>query len=515
MLNPIINQNDEDDEEEDDDGIGCTGVTISVCEERYPQQWQWLHQFRLKLEEVQKKATLLSASSSSSSNKSDAAITETSVNETNNFVIVRRKIEILDDILLAFSDDDSSSDEEQNQECSLKASSATATFESQTVIVPEQSEGDYAAAAASSEQSTLSVLAKSTSSPLNDIDRETRQLQLVLLAMPPSESASTEVVRHTVNKIVSLLSRYVELDGTTGIKRCGDILGRCYTYATDSTDPTIIDKDDNKSSHRGSISNMNRFPLTEAMSSSLVSAYLTDATGALRVKTFLHSFILPLMMELNPSIRSTNSGGLDVIKANNDLGKPASRVLISLLSSLARERPMECVASILVPSLVMTTTKYTLFEPNRFQCELISRVLRGKDALNSQAIAFLVSELLPTKEELNTLTISYSSSLIGGMKWTENTMPILTACLIGQLTLSDDAVMTLSGMISYQLSSNVKSSSTLMAKSIKFSTLFQTFVAKYGSQVKSIHKVESLLDSATRLKTFMSKTICLSLKKLM
>jgi len=84
------------------------------------------------------------------------------------------------------------------------------------------------------------------------------------------------------------------------------------------------------------------------------------------------------------------------------------------------------------------------------------------------------------------------------------------------MTLSDDVVMAISGMISYQLSStNVASSSSMMAKSIKFSTLFQTFVAKYGSQVKLIHRVESLLDSATRLKTFMSKTICLSLKKLL
>ena len=309
-----------------------------------------------------------------------------------------------------------------------------------------------------------------------------------------------------------------------GIKRCGDILGGSFSNAFN---PMIIDNDkadddddddDYITPQRSSIANMNRFPLTEAMTSSLVTTYLTDATGALRIKTFLHSFVSPLILELKPSIQSIYSAAVDhdVIKANNDIGKPASRVLTSLLTLLARERPMECVASILVPSLVMTTTtKCTSFEPSRFQCELISRVLRGKDALSSQAIAFLVSELLATKEELNALTSSYSSSLIGGMKWTENTMPLLTACLICQPTLSDDDVMAMSGMISYQLSStNVTSTLILMAKSIKFSTLFQTFVTKYGSQVKSIHRVESLLDSATRLKTFMSKTICLSLKKL-
>jgi hypothetical protein len=492
-------------------------------EERYPQQWQWLYQFRLQLEEEdQKIATLLS--SSSSSNKSDA-ITETSVDDTNNFVIIRRKIEILDDISLSISDDDDiSSDEEPNQ-CSLKSSATAAAVEAQTVIKPEQLGGEHTAA--SNEQSALSsvLVTSTTSSPLINLDVETRQLRLVLLAMSPSESASSEVTRHTVNEIVSLLNRYVELESTMGIKRCGDILGGSFSNAFN---PMIIDNDkadddddddDYITPQRSSIANMNRFPLTEAMTSSLVTTYLTDATGALRIKTFLHSFVLPLILELNPSIQSIYSAAIDhdVIKANNDIGKPASRVLTSLLTLLARERPMECVASILVPSLVMTTTtKCTSFEPSRFQCELISRVLRGKDALSSQAIAFLVSELLATKEELNALTSSYSSSLIGGMKWTENTMPLLTACLICQPTLSDDDVMAMSGMISYQLSStNVTSTLILMAKSIKFSTLFHTFVTKYGSQVKSIHRVESLLDSATRLKTFMSKTICLSLKKLM
>jgi hypothetical protein len=542
LLNPIINQYDyndddddaDDDEEEDDNNeISYTGVTISVMEERYPQQWQWLYQFRLQLEEEeQKMANLLS---SSSNNKSDT-LPKTSVDGTNNFVIIRRKIEILDDISLSISDDnDSSSDEEPNQVRSLKSSATGAAVEGQPVIKPDQSEGEHIAASNKQSSALSSVLVTSTTSPFNNLDVETRQLRLVLLAMPPSESASSEVVRHTVNEIVNLLNRYVELDGTTGIKRCGDILsGRSVSHAINPTTIIDNDKDDDDDvditpQRSSSIANMNRFPLTEAMTSLLVTTYLTDAMGALRAKTFLHSFLLPLILELNPSTRSIySSGGLqpavdhDVIKANNDLGKPASRVLTSLLTLLARERPMECVASIIIPSLVMTTTTKctSLFEPNRFQCELISRVLRGKDALSSQAIAYLVSELLPTKEEVNALTTSsYSSSgLIGGMKWTENTIPLLTACLICHPTLSNDVVMTMSGMISYQLSStNVTSSSTLMAaaKSIKFSTLFQTFVTKYGSQVKSIHKVESLLDSATRLKTFMSKTICLSLKKLL
>ena len=217
---------------------------------------------------------------------------------------------------------------------------------------------------------------------------------------------------------------------------------------------------------------------------------------------------------MNPMARAIVAG-LTVcdVKVANDQGKPASRVLTSLLMSLSCERPLECVHSVLVPALVITKCILPLsssfesvlsFESTRFQCELISRVLRGKDALSTPAIALLVAEVLPHK----------SSSLSRGMKWTESTMPLLTTCLNCRPTLSDDIVMTLADKISYQLLMKNLEASPSLAKSIKFSTLFQTFIAKYGTQVKSTHRVVPLTDSATRLNTFMSKLICLALKKL-
>ena len=110
------------------------------------------------------------------------------------------------------------------------------------------------------------------------------------------------------------------------------------------------------------------------------------------------------------------------------------------------------------------------------------------------------------------------------MKWTESTMPLLTACLNCRPTLTDDVVAALADGISRRLSSPPKNdgassassaaSSTTMTRSIQFSTLFHALVTRYGTQLKSARRVETLLDSASRLGTFMSKSICLALKKL-
>ena len=106
---------------------------------------------------------------------------------------------------------------------------------------------------------------------------------------------------------------------------------------------------------------------------------------------------------------------------------------------------------------------------------------------------------------------STGESARGGMKWTDNSMSVLTACLNRHPILSDDVVSTLADEITFQLS---QSKTTAVVKSMKFSSLFHAMVTKYGMQVKSSGKIDVLQDGASRLKTFMSKTIGLSLKKL-
>jgi hypothetical protein len=161
---------------------------------------------------------------------------------------------------------------------------------------------------------------------------------------------------------------------------------------------------------------------------------------------------------------------------------------------------MECVESVLIPTLV-SSSRQSLIEPNRFQCELIARVLRGKDALSIPAIALLIEKMLPSDKP----------PVSEGMAWTENSMPLISTSLNRQPPLSDTIVVHLADRVTHYLSPAAVGSNE---KSMKFSTIFHVFVSKYGQQVKALDKVDSLTESAGLLKTFMSKTIKTVLAKL-
>ena len=498
---------------------------ISIMEENYSQQWEWLHRMRTTFEE--KKLSSMPTAASASVDV--------------DFVIVRRKIETLDDISLSSNDSDEEMNDESDRsitttrELYLGDLSKPDTKVDPSSPIPEQ--GSELAPHAASDEPTPDA-AEPVVSPFERLDLETHQLRLALLDMSPGESSSAEVVRHTVGEVASLLGRYGDLDGAAGIARCGDVLGG--GLAVDAGKSAKAGGGENP---KRAAAIVDRFPLNDAAVSSLAAAFLTDATGALRARAFLRSFVLPLMTEMNPTARAMSAAkGGPAASANDDRGgKPASRALMSLLSSLSRERPMECVVSVIVPSLVIAkpippSSSPSSFEPTRFQCELISRVLRGRDSLTVPAIALLVREVLPPSTTTSTTTsttkegggivgaddiASRSSPLGGGMKWTESTMPLLTACLNCRPTLTDDVVAALADGISRRLSSPSKNdgassaaSSTTMTRSIQFSTLFHALVTKYGTQLKSARRVSTLLDSASRLGTFMSRSICLALKKL-
>lgn len=459
----------------------------SVMEEKYPEQWEWLRR--------RKDSVYPPSSASNTSCASDSPSffeKEKQASKYDNIVIIRRRIESLDDISLSSND----SDDEMNNSSAVNV----ALKQDQNVATPR------------SEEKITSATHKSKGTPedvrvvsqLKELDHETNELRLTLLEMPPSESSSTEVIRHIVDKVNNIILRYGEVDGAAGISRCGDIMGGILVIDDDLV--ARNDQDDNNGTAASK-----RFPLNDAMVSSLVTVFLTDATGAIRAKAFLRSFVLPLVMDMNPATRSFAVGDH---KNAKDEGKPASRVLTALLESLARDRPTECVISVVVPTLVSkrqtlsiaTVSETSYYEPTRFQCELISRVLRGKDALSLSAVALLVEEAVLSTNEVE----------LHGMKWNDSTMSVLTACLNRQPSLSDEVVAKLADRISRHLSpsSSAAASQSIMANSMKFSTLFHAFVSKYGSQLKATGKVEMLKESSNRLKTFMSKTIALCLKKI-
>ena len=470
---------------------------VKTCmEETFPDQWKWLRQFRSEskiqstddgTEELQQLHY-----SEKKNNIDDSPLIDNQGKEVtgdSNFVIIKRRIETLDDISISSTESD-----EEELDDDMETADAAGTQEQKDTSVstssqPEEMNQDTAAS---------TTLTAPLANPFEKLDKETNNLRLTLVDMPASEASSTEVIRHIVDEIKNLLSRYGEVDGASGITRCGQIFAGQH----------VIDNSRDQASE-----STQTFPINDAMVASLVKTFLTDAMGALRAKAFLRVFVLPLMVEMNPTAKASS----DNQTAKSSKGKPASRVVTSLLTSLARDRPMECVVSILVPTLVLkkylpssTAAHESLFEPTRFQCELISRILKGRDALSAAAISLFVEELLPTSDEVES-SLNDTLQVRGGMKWTDNTMPLLSACLNRQPDLPDNVVSRLADEISYQLFSKASPS---MVKSMKLSTLFHTFVTKYGTQVKSTGKVESLKESCTLLKTFMSKTISMALKKI-
>mmetsp|Transcript_29022 Transcript_29022/g.57916 ORF Transcript_29022/g.57916 Transcript_29022/m.57916 type:complete len:210 (+) Transcript_29022:91-720(+) len=209
------------------------------------------------------------------------------------------------------------------------------------------------------------------------------------------------------------------------------------------------------------------------------------------------------MEQMNPIVSDPRA-------ARRGDGKPASRLLSALLATLARDRPIELVESVIFPILTMTKTiqlkedaHVRSIEPSRFQCELIARLLQGKGALSSTAIALLIELLHPLTSE--------KKPLHRGMEWNDNTMPLVTACLNRQPILDNRVVARLADAVSHNLTTDLKQ---LMEKSIKFSNLFHTLVTKYGAQLRATGKIGRLIQAAYTLKTFMSKSITTSLKKL-
>ena len=440
----------------------------SVIEDLYPRQWMWLNDFRRKFdmqiqEEVQKNTATRSTNYTSSpsqqsgnetqkvsdlcktSNESPVSVNTTAGEKYSNDVVLGIEKSTLHlDEMHEDADARDSNAIENNDVCNNTT----------TDDAPLKTED-------------ISLEPPPALTPLDELDKKANELRKSLISMPPSDLS--HAVEDISSSIIDLLKQYGDIDGASGIGRCGDVING-----------VRILKDLKSESMPEEV-----VPLSDGLVSSLVKQFLTDATGALRAKAFLKSFVLPLMLQMNGT---TNQG------------KPASRLITSLLTSLARDRPIECVESLLVPTLVCELCD-TVTEPNRFQCELVARILRGKDAISIPAIALFIEKIL----------LSSNESTHEGMPWTEHSMPLVSACLNRQPPLSDVVVVRLANRVKHYLS---PANEQVMGKSMKFSTIFHVLVSKFGQQLKEVGEAASLKEAVIHLKTFMSKTINTVLSKL-
>jgi hypothetical protein len=454
--------------------------TKSIIEEKFADKWVWLQCFR---QEYNNKFRIQSTVSEDQTfNHHD----EQSM-DNYQFVIHRRIFETIDDLSLSSHESDEEIEENESTPCGKKPSvpveKVIETTGDDIIVMKDHNENnnknttriDTPKPASSSNNQV------DTPSPLEKLDKETHELRKSLIGMSPSDLSSPQVVSHVTDSLVDLLRQYGDLDGAAGIERCGDVISG--VRVVEVGEPEAASNPEKVET---------KFHINDTLVSSVVKAFLTDAMGALRAKSFLISFVLPLMLDMNGNDATT--------QGPSNKGKPASRLLTSLVTSLARDRPMECVEAVLIPTLV-TETCNSPFHANRFQCELISRLLRGKDSLSTPSIALFIEKILP----------STNSPTNQGMTWTENSMPLISACLNRQPPLPDSVVLSLANQVEHYLS---PAASQHMENSMKLSTIFHVLVSKYGQQVKAVGKTDSLKEVSSRLKTFMSKTITKVLSKL-
>jgi len=441
--------------------------TKSVVEKRHANEWGWLLEFRSKYSSITETDTIqlnVNSKSNDCGSSQEGNHTKSKSQSSQEFLILCRKYESMDDVSLSSTESDQEMEDTVEEVADSESLSSPHKTDSSNILATEGAASDTGSTPDNNE------VDKEALSPIDELDKESCELRTTLLGLPSGELSSVEIINQATDTLVTLLNRYSDINGTAGINHCGDVIANSCELSDQN----------------------NKFPLNEEIVTSLVKSYLTSATGALRAKALMEAFVLPLVLEMNPVGTTT---------AQAKQQKPASRSLTSLIVSLARDRPMECVDAILVPSMVPPLTNATEdWEPSRFQCELISRVLRaGRDSLSSQAIAHFVEKLLPTDADSR------------GVKWTDNTMPLLTTCLNRRPPLSGVVIARIADEI-IDLLSPIKCKS--IEKSMKFATLFNALVTKYGPQLKSASKVDPLIEAVPRLKTFMSKTITTSLKKL-
>ena len=211
-----------------------------------------------------------------------------------------------------------------------------------------------------------------------------------------------------------------------------------------------------------------KMALTDALLSIIHTSVVDEGTSALRTSAFIRSCVLPVCQSLAKD--------------------PVSRSLIATVMTLVKDRPVECIDALLLPLLCPTGSRDMRDAVPQSQYELVTRVVKG--SLSKDDLSYFLIGLCNTRN----------------LQWTEQSLPIISLCFNKNVVLPDETISKVCFAIE-RLSCDAE-----MCKNVKFSALLNSFVMKYGAQIKD--HVEVLLKAADRLKSFMSKPILNALKKL-
>ena len=136
----------------------------------------------------------------------------------------------------------------------------------------------------------------------------------------------------------------------------------------------------------------------------------------------------------------------------------------------------ECIDSLFLPLLLLYNDDSANSDNDTSRnshYELISRVIKTV-ALPKESVLYLLSQLLVSDNSCKVDNARKS------MTWSEHSIPILTSCFQIKPHLPDNIISLITQRIS-QCVTDKK-----MKSSAKFSTLFQTFVMKYGNEIRSV-----------------------------
>jgi Fanconi Anaemia group E protein FANCE len=190
------------------------------------------------------------------------------------------------------------------------------------------------------------------------------------------------------------------------------------------------------------------------------------------------------------------------------LTAPASRVLVTGITSVAKQRPEAVVDGLILPLLCTSSSSSSSGSSDvavgSAQCELCLRLLR--QVLPKHLLQGILIALCTQSSSSSSSDSSSTEAASGVCEWTDFTVPVVTALLNMQLQLSDEAVSAVAGRI--EAASEVPALQT----SLKFGTLVHVLLTKYSAQAAA-HC--ALLQTANaRLTTFMAKSCSTALEKL-
>jgi hypothetical protein len=303
---------------------------------------------------------------------------------------------------------------------------------------------------------------------LQEYESNSLSLRPALLQM--SKNAVTSEVEIVRNQIIQLLNDAGAQDGAEGISKVASLLinGCCTGTSEEPGDSATIN------SMGSDLAECVVF--SDSLISSLSKVYIIEMMSTARVSIFLASFVLPSIDALAP-----------------DTSRPASRELVTMLTSLAKFRPAECIHSLMIPILMGEVNRSLAIgnmrkEVSKAQCELFNRLVK--------------TSCFPTNKLPNLIEETVL------MKWTELSICVIMTILQKKPILNSITVR--------KIAENFEeySNDGHLVKSTKFASFLHVFVTKYGSQIQTEGFCQILLNAARALKTLLKKSIISELEKL-